>query len=81
MLAVDLGLTTGLALHGGDGRLRWYRSQPFANSSAFRKAVHRLLREIDDLARIYVEDGGNLGDLWKREADKRNEKLTILHDK
>ena len=71
LLAVDLGLTTGIALFGDDGRLRWYRSQHFANSSALRKAVHRLLGEIDDLACIYIEGGGNLGDIWEREADKR----------
>ena len=75
---MDLGLTTGLALFGGDGRLRWYRSQHFADSSALRRAVHRLLGEIDDLARICIEGGGNLGDIWKREADKRGILVTRI---
>jgi hypothetical protein len=78
LLAVDLGLTTGIALFGSDGRLRWYRSQHFANSSALRKAVHRLLGEIDDLACICIEGGGNLGDIWGREADKRGIPITRI---
>lgn len=78
LLAVDLGLTTGIALFGSDGRLRWYRSQHFADSSALRKAIHRLLREIDDLACICIEGGGNLGDIWEREADRRGLPITRI---
>ncbi len=70
LLAVDLGLKTGLALFGGDGRLRWYRSHHFANSAALRKAVYRTLRETDGLACVYIEGGGNLGDVWESQADK-----------
>ena len=71
LLAVDLGLTTGLALFGGDGRLRWYRSRHFASPPVLRRAVHRLLGEILDLAIICVEGGGPLLTVWEREAAKR----------
>jgi hypothetical protein len=75
LLAVDLGLTTGFALYGGDGRLQWYRSQHFADAPALRRAVHRLLGEIPDLARICVEGGGPLCTIWEREAAKRQIEL------
>ena len=71
LLAVDLGLTTGLALFGTDGRLRWYRSQHFANATALRQAIHRILGEIPGLAQICVEGGGNLLSAWTHEAKKR----------
>lgn len=71
LLAVDLGLKTGFALFGGDGRLRWYRSHHLANSAMLRKVVYRTLRETEGLAWIYVEGGGNLGDVWEKEAEKQ----------
>ena len=71
LLAVDLGLTTGLALFGTDGRLRWHRSQHFANATALRQAIHRILGEIPGLAQICVEGGGNLLSAWTHEAKKR----------
>ncbi len=72
LLAIDAGLKTGLALFNDEGRLRWYRSHHFANSSALRRCVFRTLREIDNLAALYIEGGGNLCDLWEREAGRLN---------
>ena len=37
LLAVDLGLRTGLAAFGDDGRLRWYRSQHFGSTASLRR--------------------------------------------
>ncbi|HVP10660.1 MAG TPA: hypothetical protein VMV94_05660 [Phycisphaerae bacterium] len=71
LLAVDLGLTTGLALFSGDGRLQWYRSQHFADPPALRRAVHRLLGQIPDLAIICVEGGGPICAIWEKEAARR----------
>ena len=31
LLAVDVGLRTGLALYGADGKLVWYRATSFGN--------------------------------------------------
>lgn len=72
LLAIDVGLKTGLALFNDEGRLRWYRSHHFANNSALRRCVFRTLREIDDLAALYIEGGGDLSDLWEREAGRLN---------
>jgi hypothetical protein len=38
---VDLGLRSGLALFGSDGRLRWYRSQNFGSQSRLKRAGGR----------------------------------------
>jgi len=71
LLAVDLGLRTGLALYGADGRLVWYRSQNFGNATRLRRAVHGLLHELAGLRWLVLEGGGNLAEIWKREAERR----------
>lgn len=71
LLAVDLGLRTGLALYGGDGRLRWYRSQNFGSPARLRRGVHGLLHELRDLEWLVLEGGGPLADIWEKEAERR----------
>ena len=71
LLAVDLGLRTGLALYGADGRLVWYRSQNFGSSARLRRGVHGLLHDNPELERLVLEGGGPLADIWEREAGKR----------
>jgi hypothetical protein len=71
LLAVDLGLSTGMAVFGPDGRLRSYRSQHFANAASLRRAAYRLLGEYAGVRRVYLEGGGNLADIWEREGEKR----------
>jgi hypothetical protein len=71
LLAVDLGLRTGLALYDGDGRLRWYRSQNFATATRLRRAVHGLLAALPEVERLVLEGGGNLAEIWSREAERR----------
>jgi hypothetical protein len=70
LLAVDLGLRTGLALYGEDGRLLWYRSQNFGSAPRLRRAVPALLGEAG-LAWLVLEGGGPLADIWEREAARR----------
>jgi hypothetical protein len=71
LLAVDLGVRTGLALYGGDGRLLRYRSQNFGSAARLRRAVPVLLDAERDLASLVVEGGGPLADAWEREAARR----------
>ncbi len=68
LLAVDLGLKTGLAAYGRDGRLRWYRSQHFGSPARLRRAVRGLLSQMPDLAHVVLEGGGELAEIWEREA-------------
>jgi hypothetical protein len=71
LLAVDLGLRTGLALYGGDGRLRWYRSQHFGNPASLRRAAHALLASLQAggaIVAVVIEGGGALATAWEREG-------------
>jgi len=71
LLAIDLGLKTGLALYGMEGRLIWYRSQNFGAPSRLKRAVFSLLQDLPQLQWLIVEGGGPLADLWTREAERR----------
>ena len=74
LLAVDLGLRTGLALFGGDGRLIWYRSHNLGTVARLKRAVPSLLR-LDDAGappdQLVLEGPRNLADVWTRVAEKR----------
>lgn len=78
LLAVDLGLRTGLALYGGDGRLRWYRSHNFGSPARLREGVYAVLKEIDGLERLVVEGGGPLALAWERVAVRRNVTVRLI---
>jgi hypothetical protein len=71
LLAVDLGIKTGLALFGRDGRLRWYRSRNLGNAARLRRAVPRLLDDISDVTHVVLEGGGSLANIWEHEAERR----------
>jgi hypothetical protein len=71
LLAVDLGLKTGLALYGEDGRLRWYRSKHFGSTASLKRAVYGIVNENPDLVMLVIEGGGNIAEIWEHEAQKR----------
>jgi hypothetical protein len=71
LLAVDLGLKTGLALFSGDGALVWYRSHNFGSTERLRRGVPGILESIPDLSAIVIEGGGNLATVWLKEAERR----------
>jgi len=72
LLAVDLGIKTGLALYDETGRLCWYRSKNFGNRGSLRRGIPNLLAEIPDLTWLIIEGGGPLADIWQKAADRRN---------
>jgi hypothetical protein len=71
LLAVDLGVRTGLACWGDDGRLRWYRSHNLGNAARLRRAIPGLLDAEGDLTRVVIEGGGPLLGPWRAEAERR----------
>jgi hypothetical protein len=71
LLAVDLGLRTGLAHYGQDGRLLWYRSRHYGTRTALRRGVHGLLDANPEVSRLVLEGGGPIADIWAREAQRR----------
>lgn len=70
LLAVDLGLRTGLAAFARDGRLRYARSQHRGTRAAMRRAASGVLAGLPGLVRLVLEGGGDLADLWEREASR-----------
>ncbi|MEM7126902.1 MAG: hypothetical protein AAF702_11280 [Chloroflexota bacterium] len=71
LLAVDLGLRSGMALYGKDGRLCWYRSHNFGAIGRMRRGVPTILKQIPDLSWLVLEGGGQLEQCWLKEADRR----------
>jgi hypothetical protein len=71
LLAVDLGLKSGLALYGANGRLRWYRSHNFGSAARLRRAVRRILDDLPGVTDVVLEGGGHLADIWNSEAQRR----------
>ncbi|HEU5013037.1 MAG TPA: hypothetical protein VFT66_10885 [Roseiflexaceae bacterium] len=72
LLAVDLGIRSGLALYGADGRLQWYRSHNFGTATRLRRGVYSILNDIANLQWMILEGGGNLATIWEHEAERRS---------
>lgn len=72
LLSVDLGLRTGLALYGRDGRLIWYRSQNYASIKRLKSAVYGIFNETPNISILVIEGGGSLAEIWIKEAKRRN---------
>ncbi|NCA87203.1 MAG: hypothetical protein EOM83_16850 [Clostridia bacterium] len=77
LLAVDLGVKTGLALFSSEGRLLWHRSQNFGNKTRLRKAIPWIVGMEEDITYIVIEGGGPLLKLWDAYLEKRN--IEVLH--
>ena len=81
LLSVDLGIRTGLAMFGSDGKLYWFRSQNFGSAPRLRKAIPWLLNQEEDLTAVIIEGGGPLLKIWDAELNKRNlEVIRIMAD-
>lgn len=72
LLAVDLGLHSGLALYQQDGPLQWHRSHNFGNRSRMRRGVYTILNEIPALHYLVMEGSGPYATIWRKEAERRD---------
>jgi hypothetical protein len=79
LLAVDLGIKTGLALFGKDGRLRWYRSKNYGSTARLKRDINNLLNSIQDILLLVLEGGGTLATVWEREAKRRNIPVRLIN--
>ena len=68
LLAIDLGVKTGLALFNDSGRLVWYRSHNYGNKRRLKSNIPEIFHSIPDLSIICIEGGGPIADLWKSMA-------------
>ncbi len=71
LLAVDLGIRTGLAEYGPDGRLISYQSRNFGTAGRLKLAVHGILDRMPEVGWLVLEGGGPIAEIWKREAGRR----------
>lgn len=69
LLAVDVGVRTGLALYGEDGRLRWYRSHNLGSIARLRRAAPALITE-HAASVVVAEGGGAVADVWERACER-----------
>lgn len=70
LLAVDVGVRTGLAVYRDDGRLIWYRSRNFGAAVRLKRAIPALLHEAYDPEYVVLEGGGPLADHWATAAER-----------
>ncbi|NNF59269.1 MAG: hypothetical protein HKN04_13620 [Rhodothermaceae bacterium] len=78
LLAVDLGLRTGFAFYGRDGRLLRYRSQNIGSRARLTRAAPAILREHPTLERLVLEGGGDFAEVWRRAGERRGLAVTIV---
>jgi hypothetical protein len=71
LVAVDLGLRTGVAVYAGTGRLLRYGSRNFGNRTRLRAGADAVLREAGRVDVLVVEGDRALGDLWAARARRR----------
>lgn len=78
LLAVDLGLRTGLAWYNENGRLLRCRSAHFADRGMLRRALPALWHEVPDVTRVVLEGGGDLADAWRHSAERRGIAVMVV---
>ena len=71
LLAVDLGLRSGLAHFAADGRLLMYRSTHFGSVKSLKKGVPGIFKSLGHVEHVVVEGDRNLGEVWKKWAHYR----------
>ena len=75
LLAVDVGVRTGLAVYRDDGRLIWYRSRNFGAASRLKRAIPALLHEAFDPTYVVLEGGGPLAEHWSTAAERHGSRV------
>lgn len=70
LLAIDLGVKTGLALYDTEGKLSWYRSHNYGNKSRLKKHIPEIFNDIPGLTYLVIEGGGPLAEIWKSMAKR-----------
>ena len=72
LLAIDVGVKCGFARFNEEGILEWFQARDLGNRSRMKKAAYSILREQLPLSEIILEGGGDLAEIWRKEATKLN---------
>ena len=79
LLAIDLGLRSGLAWLGEDGRLLRYRSVSFADSRLFKAGAASILSDDrHEVTEVVAEGDPRLARVWSRELARRGIALELI---
>ncbi|PID92936.1 MAG: hypothetical protein CSA95_09055 [Bacteroidetes bacterium] len=79
ILAVDLGVKTGMALFNSSGEPQWVRSRNFGNLARLKRAIPHLLHELPSSSIIVIEGGGIIAKAWEEEAKKQHFNIIKIH--
>ncbi len=71
LLAVDLGLRSGIALFDATPHILRYRSTNFGSRRRLKKAVYRLIRDAGPPQILVVEGSRDLASIWRKAAEKQ----------
>lgn len=75
LLAIDIGLKTGFALYGGEGKLKRYWSRRLGDRSKLKRIAFSTLKEPEDLEWLILEGGGWVAEIWRKEGARRGLKV------
>lgn len=78
LLAIDLGLKTGLAVFGDDGRVRRYRSQNYGTVGRLKRAAWGEIVGVEELVALAVEGDMALARVWAKVATKRGAEVFAI---
>lgn len=78
LLAIDLGLRTGIACFGKDARLRWFQSRHFASMEPLKRGIVALLDATPDCTAMVIEGGGALAKPWLQRAGRRGIPVRLI---
>ncbi len=78
LLAVDLGLRTGLAVFAEGARLVRYRSQNYGTIARLKRAAWGELAEVEELVAVAVEGDAALARVWARAAQKHGARVLAI---
>jgi hypothetical protein len=78
LLAIDLGLRSGLAWFDQEGRLVRYRSASFADRARFKLGVVSLLQEGPGVVAAVAEGDARLGKVWARALERQGVELELI---
>ncbi|MBE0641865.1 MAG: hypothetical protein IH599_07505 [Bacteroidales bacterium] len=75
ILAVDLGVKTGMAWFSRAPALLWYGSRNFGNAQRLKRAIPGILSHWPETDYLVMEGGGALATLWEKAAMDRGIKV------
>lgn len=78
LLAVDLGLRSGLAFYARGGRLVSYRSTNFGARKRLKNGAYGVMRDHAHLDRLVLEGGGDFAEIWAKEGERRDATVRIV---